>query len=387
MRIEDFSEGQRRNLTKTAKGAWAYLPPPLPPSLDYGQLALKLATASQSIGELNGAARRLPNPYMLVDPLIRKEALTSSAMEGTFTTLEGILLQVAAPEINLDDDAREAFNYMVALKVAVEYLKKLPISHRIIKDAHANLLRGLSPRRGQGKRPGEYKTSQNAIGKTGDSEESARYVPPPPAETQVCMDQLEAFINRENRPQGLDLIDLALAHYQFEAIHPFADGNGRIGRLLITLTAQQMGLTALPLLHVSAIIENQKEQYIDLLYRVSTENKWEEWICFFLEIVSDSCRDAIRLADEALALQSKLRTDAVERGGNHRLGALVDSLFIKPNLTISEAQKTCSVSYPTAKSDVEQLVKIGVLTQINAPRPAQFFAPQIWNLAKRRPTN
>jgi Fic family protein len=384
MRREDFTATQQNNLIKTAMGAWAFVPPPLPPQVDFGKCHLKLAIAERSVGELNGAARRLPDPYMLVQPLIRKEALTSSAIEGTITTVDGILLQVATPLAKQDDDAKEAANYMNALREAVEMVKEIPISHRVIKHAHAILLRGLSVGRGQAKRPGEYKSSQNAIGRAGDDEGSARYVPPPPKETQDCMDRLEAYINRHDRLPGDELIDLALIHYQFEAIHPFNDGNGRIGRLLITLVAQQMCLTNLPLLHISAYLESRRELYIETLHRVSTQGQWEEWLAFFLDAISGSCKEATKLADEILALQIEMKRDAVGATSNHRLATLIDALFKRPYMTIAEAQNACSVTYPTAKSDLEQLVKIGVLKQLPNPRPAIFVAPKIWNLGNRR---
>lgn len=157
---------------------------------------------------------------MLVTPLIRKEALTTSAMEGTITTIDDILFQEIVPNKLKDDDAREAYNYKAALSLTMEQCKTLPISGRVLKHAHRILLSGLSPGRGAGKHPGEYKKQQNAIGTTGDSIFTARYVPPPPKETEDCMARLEGFINREDRTSGEELVDLALAHYQFEAIHP-----------------------------------------------------------------------------------------------------------------------------------------------------------------------
>jgi Fic family protein len=197
MQPDDFSAKQREHLVKTVSGSWAFVPPQLPPAIDYGAIALGLAAATGAIGELRGATRRLPNPYMLVMPLIRKEALTSSAIEGTITTINNMLLEQVSPRQGGDENAREAFNYVMALRGAELALKQLTISHRVIKQAHKTLLSGLSPARGTGKRPGEYKTDQNAVGKMGNSEATARYVPPPPRETMTCMDELERFINRE----------------------------------------------------------------------------------------------------------------------------------------------------------------------------------------------
>jgi Fic family protein len=199
MRIEDFSQDQQRFLVKTAKGALAFVPPALPPKLNLAELALPLGAAAAAAGELKGAARRFANPYMLIRPLIQKEALTSSAIEGTMTTIEGIVVEQAAPGAKPDENAREAANYVAAVQSAFRQLEKLPLSHRVIKDAHRILLSGLSPARGQGKRPGEYKDSQNAVGQTGDNEFRARYVPPPPETALRCMDALEKFFNRDDR--------------------------------------------------------------------------------------------------------------------------------------------------------------------------------------------
>lgn len=383
MNIDEFTDKQRANLTKTSKGAWTFVPPPLPPSIDMSRIALDLGAAAAAIGELKGAARRLQNPYMLITPLIRKEALTSSAIEGTITTIDDMLLeQVSAPGLS-DDNAREAFNYVRALDEATKLLKSLPISHRVINAAHKILFTGLSPARGAGKRSGEYKTAQNAIGKTGDDETTARYVPPPPAQTIECMNRLEAYINRDNRLAGEELLDIGTAHYQFEAIHPFSDGNGRIGRMLVTLMAQQLKLVEHPLLHVSADIENNKSDYIDRLFAVSSQGDWEGWLAFFLQTVRRSCTSATAKVDQVIELQREFREKALSHRSNYRLATIVDSLFTKEWITVSEAQQLCGVTFPTAQSDLETLVQLGILQQMKRPRPAIFVAPAIWSLSGR----
>jgi Fic family protein len=383
MQPDDFSAKQRQHLTKTTSGSWAFIPPKLPPQIEYGPIAFNLAAATGAIGELKGATRRLPNPYMLVMPLIRKEALTSSAIEGTITTINNMLLEQIAPREGGDDNAREAFNYVRALRGAEDDLKKLPISHRVIKQAHKTLLSSLSPTRGAGKRPGEYKSDQNAIGKQGDDENTARYVPPPPNETAVCMDELERFINREDRKPGEELIDIALAHYQFEAIHPFNDGNGRIGRMLVTLMAQQLLFSSDPLLHISANIENKKDEYISKLFAVSTQGDWTNWINFFLDAVKESCMSATNVVDKIINLQTDLRQKAIQRNGNHRLATIVDSLFTKEWITIGEAAKLCRVTYPTAQSDLDELATLEIIQRVQNARPIIYISPAIWNLGGR----
>jgi Fic family protein len=383
MSPEDFSQKQQDNLVKTTTGAWAYVPPALPPRLDYADFTLELGAAAAALGELKGAARRLNNPYMLIGPLIQKEALVSSAIEGTITTIENMIVEQATPASAKDENAREASNYVRAVYSAVRQMKELPITHRLIKDAHKILLSGLSPARGQGKRPGEYKDSQNAIGRFGDTEHSARYVPPPPAQTATAMDNLEKFINRDNSRPGEALIDIALVHYQFEAIHPFLDGNGRVGRMLITLMAIQSELLDLPLLHISSEVEKDKDDYIDFLFAVSTHGLWEKWIKFFLGVVRKSCENATNKVDEILQLEKELKIRAMTVRKNHRLNTIVEALFTKHWITISEAQELCGTHFQTAQADLEQLVKADILKTIPASRPLIYLAPEIWNVSNR----
>ena len=384
MDFSQFSTGQQKNLVKTLEGAWAFVPPPLPPEIVITQkIAMALAQTAMAIGELNGASRRLQNPYMLVNPLIRKEALTSSAMEGTFTTINNIILEEVDPSSSGNDDSREAYNYANALGRAESMLDSLPISHRVIKQAHVILLSGLSSERGAGKRPGEYKTFQNAIGQLGNDINSARYVPPPPAQTQSCMDDLEKFINREQRLHGEKLLDLAIIHYQFEAIHPFSDGNGRIGRMIVTLAAKQMGLIDLPLLHVSSFLESRKSEYIEKLYAVSTKAEWEEWIIFFLQAIEQSSLAATKLVDRIIALQNELRELVKLKGRSKRLGLIVDALFSKGWTTATETHKNIGVTFKTAQADLKELVGLGILQEISIKNSVVYFATQINKLSDR----
>ncbi len=383
MSPEDFSQNQQAHLVKTISGAWAYVPPPLPPDLDYAGFTLELGAAAAALGELKGAARRLNNPYMLIGPLIQKEALITSAIEGTITTIEDMIVAQASSTYEKDENAHEASNYVRAVYSAVNQMQELPISHRIIKDSHKILLSGLSPTRGQGKRPGEYKQSQNAIGRPGDTEQTARYVPPPPAQTAIAMDSLEKYINRDGRKPGEALIDIALAHYQFEAIHPFLDGNGRVGRMLITLMAMQSKILDLPLLHISAEIEKDKDEYIDLLYEVSTHDLWERWIIFFLGIVRKSCETATKKVDEILKLERELKARAMSVRKNHRLNTIVEALFTQHWITTTEAQKICGTHFQTAQADLEQLIAAGILRTIPASRPLIYLAPEISHVSNR----
>jgi Fic family protein len=378
-----FNSSQREHLVKTIGGAWAFVPPPLPPKLSLAALANSLTSASLAIGELNGVAQRLPNPYFLIRPLQRREALTSSAMEGTITTLGDMVLEEAKADAPQSDDAREALNYIRALDETDKMLKRFPISHRVIKQAHTILLQGLSSARGAGKRPGQYKVHQNAIGKPGETIHTARYVPPPPQQTLSCMDSLEAYINRETVNATEKLIDLALVHYQFESIHPFDDGNGRIGRMIVTLLAQQSKLLDLPLLHVSAFLEQRKDDYIDHMFAVSTAGKWEEWVVFFLGAVEASCAKAIELAGRIAALQKSLTARASGNGKSPRLAMIADRFFEKQWAKVSEIQELCKVSFPTAQSDLRKLVQLGILRELSTKNSRIYIASEILELSER----
>jgi Fic family protein len=383
MSPDNFSENQRKNLIKTIGGAWAFVPPSLPPDMDLSELIFPLATASAAIGELKGAARRLQNPTILIKALQRREALTSSAMEGTFTTLGDLVIEEATTGPQQSDDARETLNYIQAIAQTGEMLKSLPLSHRVIKAAHATLLSGLSTARGAGKRPGQYKLHQNAVGRRGENINTARYVPPPPQQTQACMDDLESYINRAQQESAMRLIDLGLIHYQFEAIHPFDDGNGRIGRMLITLLAQQSGLLDLPLLHLSAYLEKNKDDYIENLFAVSTHGLWEKWLKFFLDVVEHSCTEATNIVDRILELQTDLRLRIHGTGKSPRLLMIVDALFTKTWTTTTETQKLCDVSFPTAQSDLRILVDMGLLKEIKGRTPKLYYSPEILALSDR----
>ena len=383
MKPDQFTAEQQKHLVKTIEGAWAFVPPPLPPNIKIDEIATNLTSAASAIGELNGAARRLKNPEMLIRALLRQEALTSSAMEGTITTIKDIIREELEPTSGKDDNAREAFNYISALRIANEQLQTLPISHRVIKEAHSNLLSGLSTKRGAGKRPGEYKVHQNAVGGTGDNIQSARYVPPPPNIALKCMDSLEVFMNRERESIAEKLIDLALCHYQFEAIHPFDDGNGRIGRMLVTLMAQQLRIVDLPLLHISAETESIKNEYLEKLFTVSTKSDWVGWVNFFLKVLEKSSRRAVQIVDKIIALQAEFTKHVLANGKSPRLRIIVDELFMKGWTTVAETQKLCGVTFPTAQSDLRELVDLHILFETDGRRPAVYWSVEILALSER----
>lgn len=379
MNPADFEDPSTGTLVSTIERQKAFVPAPLPPSISLAAIAMPLAAAMQAIGELRGACRRLQNPYILIRPLQSREALTSSAMEGTFTTDDRLLLAEAGVETDSDESTKEVVNYLKALNESLNLLKELPISHRVIKSAHENLLSGLSAARGARKRPGEYKREQNWIGGYTDQ---ARFVPPPPAETQRCMDELERYINREEANSPALLLDLALVHYQFETIHPFADGNGRVGRMLISLMAVHNGLLEAPVLYISPVMERYKDQYIDLMFNVSAKGAWIEWLLFFFERVVESCKETIETIDRLIELQSSYRIMASGAVRTNSAVSIVDLLFDRPAITVKDAQDRLNVTYRAAKMTIDKLVEIGILREYEGTYPKVFFAPMILRVSR-----
>ena len=381
MKLTDFSNPSGE-IIQTIEGHKAFVPRKLPPGLDLLQLVEPLGETIQLLGELKGAARRTENPYTLIEPLQRREALTTSAMEGTHTSIENLVLEEENNGAATDENARETFNYIVAIRLAIRNLQKFPISHRVIKEAHSRLLSGLSNDRGSNKRPGEYKQAQNWIG-GGRSISNARYVPPPPDRTQECMDDIERYINRDQASITQRVIDLGLVHYQFEAVHPFGDGNGRIGRMLITLMSLQSGLLNLPILYLSPFLEKNKDEYIALMYAVTTRSAWVEWMLFFLNAVQATCSDTIQRIDSLIALQKEYKSRVAAIGRSAKLPETIDSLFRSPTTTVPRTMERLGVTYGAAQSIIEKLMQAGILVPLQGTYPKRFVAHEIMTISDR----
>jgi Fic family protein len=381
MNLSDFSNPSGE-IIQTIEGYKAFVPRRLPPDINLLELIEPLGETIQLLGELKGAARRTENPFILIEPLQRREALTTSAMEGTHTSIENLVLAEEAVIGSKDENAQETFNYIVAIRSAIRNLEKYPISHRIIKEAHVKLLAGLSNERGANKRPGEYKQAQNWIG-GGRNINNARYVPPPPDRTQDCMDEIEKYINREQTNVTQKILDLALVHYQFEAVHPFGDGNGRIGRMLITLMPLQSGLLNLPILYLSPYLEKHKNEYIDLLYAVTTRSAWVEWLLFFLKAMQSTCRDTIQKIDSLIALQKDYKDRASKIGRSAKIPETIDSLFRTPITTVPRTMDKLDITYKAAQTIIEKLTQAGILTELQGTYPKRFVAHEIMNISNR----
>lgn len=376
MRNADFICPGSGTLVPTLFGKHAFVPAPLPPAIDTSAITFQLADAMSAIGELRGACRRLQNPNILIRPLQRHEAMTSSAMEGTYTTADKLVLAEAGVEREMDESTREVRNYISALNLALQMEKQYALTHRVIKAAHAKLLEGLSSERGSQKKPGEYKSDQNFIGSGTKKIEDARFIPPPPKETEQCMNDLEIYLNRDIKNSAECLLDMAFVHYQIETIHPFSDGNGRLGRMLITLMGVTHGLLDQPVLYISPSIEKDKDRYIDLMYNVSAKGEWTEWINFFFEKIIASCKETVVTIDRLLKIQTDLR-DRASAIRSSKVLTLIDILFEYPAITISAAAGRLGITYAAAKNLIDRLLGLNILVEVPDIYPKTFIAWEV----------
>jgi Fic family protein len=370
MQASDFTEKSAGQLVKGLSGAWAFRPEPLPPTLGWSDsLVTKLEDASRRLGELRGIAHRLLNPALLIRPFVNREAVLSSRIEGTQSGLAQLAF-FQLDQAKTDADAREVDNYRVALDHGLR--SKLPVSLRLMREMHEILMR--DGRREINVKPGELRTSQNWIGPPGCRIEDATYVPPPPELVVPALSVLEKYIHASSRPPGdlPALVRIALVHYQFEAIHPFDDGNGRIGRLLIVLLLCRWDLLPQPLLYLSAFFERRREEYYRRLREVSQAGRWREWLLFFLEGVATEARDAARRSGNLLELRDHLR--GLFPKGSVRVHRLIDKLLLIPVTTIPRAAEDLDVTFRAASLIVAKLVKAGVLVEAGrGPGQARLF--------------
>lgn len=381
MNSDDFKNSPSGRLVPTINGVMAFVPSPLPPpKLDLARLAVAIHDATLALGELSGVGRTLPNPHLLIRPFSRVEAVASSKIEGTVTTLpELLMLEITSDQTNVRNDTREINNYTRALQHGLSRISDLPLSKRLLSEIHEVLLENVAPNRGAHIRPGEFKKDQNWIG--GRLIQTARFVPPPPSEALQAMDDLEKFLHADSDSLPL-LVKLALVHYQFEAIHPFPDGNGRIGRLLIPLILCERRAMSQPLLYLSVYFEKNYDRYIDLMFDVSRLGAWEEWIEFFLRGVENSARNAMMKANALQDLHLHYMKEIQKARSSALLAKIVDSLFEVPVTTIPHIVSEIGLSYNAAKNNVQRLQDMQILRPIETGERTQwFFAPEIGKIA------
>jgi Fic family protein len=359
--------GRAGRYQRQATGYRAFVPAPLPPvpsiRYDREQLTALLSAADLALGRLDGSIATLPNPGLFVMMYVRKEAVLSSQIEGTQSSLQDLLAAeakvtggAAAPA-----DVDEVINYVAAMRLGLGRLAELPVSARLIREIHARLMQGA---RSGGLTPGEFRRSQNWIGPAGATIADASFVPPPPEAVTEAMSDLERFLHADS---GLPtLVRIGLAHAQFETIHPFLDGNGRVGRLLITLLLCEAGVLERPVLYLSHYFKQHRMEYYDRLQRIRDAGDWEGWLAFFLRGVAAVSREASDTARKILLLREEHRSAITDRfgraaGNGHRV---LESLYERPIIAVADVQALLGVTYPAANNLVARLEQAGILVEI-----------------------
>jgi len=369
---EDFSNSGTGRLIRAPTGYYAFVPGSLPRDLNYtADVVQVLSLADRKVGNLEGLCRRLPNPHLLSGAYVGREAVLSSRIEGTQSTQSDLYLFEIDPEEKLyPPDIREVHNYVLALYYALKRLETLPLSLRFLRELHERLMQEV---RGADKTPGQFRTSQNWIG--GRTPTDARFVPPPVPEMNEALDDFEKFLHRENPGKIPPLIECALLHYQFESIHPFLDGNGRLGRLLIAVLAIQRGCLSQPLLYLSEYFEINREEYYNQLHDVSRTGEWDSWLVFFLKGVAEQADDAIRRAHLVLDICDRYKRLDLPPAAQR----LVEILMQNPYVKIKWVAERLKVSHPTATKAVSRLEQLGVLTPVpqNKRRGQLFVAKEL----------
>ena len=370
MRREDFGPSAPGRLVISMGNLLTFVPTPLPPPLEFPiPFVNLLSDADRGLGELAGVGRMLPNPHLFIQPFLRREAVLSSRIEGTIASLQDLFVfeETNAPARETGD-VREVYNYVSALEYALQRLSTLPVSLRLIREVHAILMRDV---RGGDEHAGEFRRMQNFIGRRGYGIDAAIYVPPPVAELNEALYAFERFITSA---QELPiLIQLALIHYQFEAIHPFVDGNGRIGRLLIPLLLCERGVLPQALLYLSDYLERNRAEYFRRLLDVSLQGAWLEWIEFFLRGVVHQSRSTIDRSNALLRLWQHYRQVLQSEAVTARSFQLLDALFERPTITIARAAELLGVTRRAAQLIVERFERLGLLEEVTGQQRNRVY--------------
>lgn len=352
-------------------GYKAYLPDPLPPLINWDlSLVNILSEADMLLGRLAGEGGKLPNPHILIRPFIAREAVLSSRIEGTQATLGDVLADHAGVPVEIaSGDLREVNNYIIALEYGIERLKEFPLSLRLLREIHGKLMDHV---RGHNAIPGGFRRSQNWIGVPGCTLATASYVPPCPEHLMDCLDSFEKFLNDRSLPP---LIQIALAHYQFEAIHPFLDGNGRVGRLLITLFLVERGILPTPLLYLSAFFEATRSEYYELLAAVTKKGDWHSWLIYFLNGVARQSEDAISRASRINKLLDTWRKKTA--GFATTLpNQLIDQLAMNPFMTVKQTAEKMEVSYTTIQRAIRKLEELNIVREISGGKRNRVYCAE-----------
>ncbi|MEM7589871.1 MAG: Fic/DOC family N-terminal domain-containing protein [Myxococcota bacterium] len=381
----DIKQSPSGKIAKSPKGYHAFVPNPLPPTIKWdNQVVGTLSRADFLLGNLAREGGKLPNPHLLMRPFIMREAVLSSKIEGTQATIGEVLAHNAGAQVyqNLDD-LQEVQNYISALDHGLRRLEKLPLSLRLIKEIHEHLMQSV---RGSHAKPGEFRRSQNWIGSPGCTLNTAQFVPPPVDLLMNCLGDFEKFLQDRQLPA---LIHVALCHYQFEAIHPFLDGNGRVGRLLIILLLIEQNMLPSPLLYLSAFFEATRSEYYRQLYSISHKGTWHDWLIYFLNGIAVQSEDVLSRAERINALLSKW-TMQVASSSSHVPVKIVEHFAVNPYLTLKKISKELAIAYSTAQRGVQKLQAAQIVQQVNDhKRDKVYCATDILNIleepAKTKP--
>lgn len=357
------------------------MPDPLPPEINWTpQLIRSLSDADRLIGQLSGEGKQLPNPHLLMRPFIKREAVLSSRIEGTQATLGELLANDAGASVNRSpDDLKEVGNYVKALEHGIERLESLPLSLRLICELHEKLMEGV---RNDFVTPGEFRRSQNRIGPGGCTLQNATYIPPSTEVLMDCLGEWEKFLHNSNMPP---LIQAGLLHYQFEAIHPFIDGNGRVGRLLIILFLIERNVLATPLLYLSAFFEATRSEYYDRLLAVSQNSEWDLWLEYFLNGIARMSEDALSRAERINLLIQNWRKEIAGQKPKI-LFDVIGLLAENPFWTTKNISKRLKVAFTTAQRAIHLLQEKQMISQIDeSQRDKVFCATAIMEILDETP--
>ena len=371
MKRSDIKQNAPGKMVKTSTGYFAFIPAPLPPHIQWSDRLLAiLSKADRGIAKLPKVGASFPVPHVVVRPFIRREAVVSSRIEGTRTSFQELLTYEARQLPLLENpDAHEVHNYVKALDYGLDRVASLPVSQRLIREVHARLMQGV---RGEYATPGEFRRTQNWIGGPGATIQTASYVPPPVDKMLVCLSDLEKYIHSTSDLPPL--IRIGLIHYQFEAIHPFLDGNGRVGRLLVSLLLSAWGLLPQPLLYLSAYFEVHRQEYYDHLLSVSQKGTWEAWLEFFLKGVDQQAKESTarlrRLGDIRLKFEEIISLERTRK----TLAQALDFLIGQPIITVSQLQDGIGLNnFVTAQRYVDRLIDLGILRQLGERSRNRLF--------------
>lgn len=372
----DISSSSSGQIVKSQNGYKAFIPNDLPPKIEWNNAVINaLSRADYLLGKLAREGNQLPNPHLLMRPFIAREAVLSSKIEGTQSTIGEILAADAGIDVKQNlDDLQEVQNYIHAIDFGLKRLEEFPLSLRLIKEIHGSLMQGV---RGSHATPGEFRRSQNWIGSPGCTLNSAKFVPPPPDNLMNCLGGLETFLHDRQLPP---LIHIALCHYQFEAIHPFLDGNGRVGRLLITLLLVDHDILPSPLLYLSAFFEATRDEYYKQLFSVSANGTWSEWLTYFLNGVALQAADVVSRAERINGLLNEWKLQVSSNASQVSM-QLVEKFAVNPFCTVNKMSQVFGIAYTTAQRNILKLESLGIITNVSEKqRDKVYCATKILNI-------